>query len=128
MHYSRIIKIGVLLMILCFGGWKGFVFLEQNSCLDNGNVWDYDENRCREDCLAWNEINGCIKMTDEQIKLFKKCRHQPAGCISKDVFNSICLQNHLPLNQATGECDAEFTLDKCHKLGENWIYPKICNE
>ena len=128
MHYSRIIKIGVLLMILCFGGWKGFVFLEQNSCLDNGNVWDYDENRCREDCLAWNEINGCIKMTDEQIKLFKKCRHQPAGCISKDVFNNICLQNHLPLNQATGECDAEFTLDKCHKLGENWIYPKICNE
>ena len=126
MHYSRIIKIGILLIILCFCGWKCFVFLEQDSCLDSGNVWDYNENRCREDCLIWNKINGCIKMTEQQVQLFKKCHHEPAGCIPKDVFNSICLQNNLPLNQVTGECDAEFTLDKCHKLGTDWIYPESC--
>lgn len=126
MHYPRIIKIGVLLIILFFGCWEGFVFLEQDSCLDNGNVWDYKENRCREDCFAWNKINGCIKMTDEQVQLFKKCHHEPAGCIPDNVFNNICLQNHLPLNKVTGECDAEFTPDKCNKLGKEWIYPEVC--
>ena len=67
MHYSKVIKICIILAVLLFGGWKYFVFLEQNGCLDEGNVWDYNENRCREDCLAWNEINGCIKLTDEQM-------------------------------------------------------------
>lgn len=128
MHYSKVIKICIILAVLFLGGWKCFVFLAQNSCLDNGNVWDYNENRCREDCLAWNKINGCIKLTDDQIELFKKCRYKPAGCVAKEVFNEICLQNHLPLNQITGECDTEFTLDKCHKLGEDWIYPKSCEK
>lgn len=71
MHYSKVIKICIILAVLLFGGWKYFVFLEQNGCLDEGNVWDYNENRCREDCLAWNKINGCIKLTDEQVELFK---------------------------------------------------------
>lgn len=128
MHYSKVIKICIILAVLLFGSWKYFVFLEQNGCLDEGNVWDYNENRCREDCLAWNKINGCIKLTDDQIELFKKCRYKPAGCVAKEVFNEICLQNHLPLNQITGECDTEFTLDKCHKLGEDWIYPKSCEK
>lgn len=105
---------------------KCFVFLEQNSCLDSGNVWDYKENRCRDDCLMWNKINGCIKMTDEQVQLFEKCRNKPVGCISDDVFKRICLQNRLPFNLKTVECDAEFTIDKCHKLGPDWIYPKNC--
>ncbi len=126
MHYSKIIKICIILMALLFCAWKCFVFLAQNSCMDSGNVWDYKENRCREDCLAWNEVNGCIRLTDEQIKLFKKCRHQPASCVSEEVFEEICLNNNLPINKQTGECDAEFTLDKCYKLGENWVYPRIC--
>ncbi len=100
--------------------------MEQNSCLDNGNVWDYQENRCREDCLVWNKINGCIKMTAEQVKIFKDCRHKEVGCVSKKVFDEICLNNNMPLNKKTGECDTEFTLDKCYKLGENWIYPTTC--
>lgn len=128
MHYSKVIKICILLAVLLFGSWKYFVFLEQNSCLDEGNVWDYNENRCRGDCLAWNQINGCIKLTDDQIELFKKCRYKSAGCVAKEVFNEICLNNNLPLNKKTGECDTEFTLDKCHKLGEDWIYPKSCEK
>lgn len=128
MHYSKVIKICIILAVLLFGSWKYFVFLEQNGCLDEGNVWDYNENRCREDCLAWNKINGCIKLTDDQIELFKKCRYKSAGCVAKEVFNEICLNNNLPLNKKTGECDTEFTLDKCHKLGEDWIYPKRCEK
>lgn len=126
MQYLKAIKISVILVVLCLAGLNGFTFLKQNSCLDDGNVWDYKEKRCREDCLAWNEINGCIKLTEEQVKLFKKCRHQSAGCIDKEIFNEICLSNNLALNMKTGECDAEFTADKCYELGENWIYPKMC--
>ena len=49
MHYSKVIKICIILAVLLFGSWKCFVFLEQNGCLDEGNVWDYNENRCREE-------------------------------------------------------------------------------
>lgn len=126
MHYSKVTKICIILAVLFFAGHKCFIHLAQNSCLDDGNVWDYNENRCREDCLAWNKINGCIKLTEEQIKLFKKCRHQSAGCVAEEIFHEICLSNNLPLNTRTGECDVEFTPNKCHQLGKNWIYPKIC--
>lgn len=128
MHYLKVTKICVVLGVLVFMGYKFFIFFEQNSCLDIGDVWDYSENRCRGDCLVWNKINGCIKLTEEQIKLFKKCRHQSAGCVSKEIFSEICLNNNLPINMQTGECDAEFTPDKCYKLGKNWIYPKICDD
>ena len=46
-------------------------------------------------------------------------------CQAKEVFNEICLNNNLPLNKKTGECDTEFTLDKCHKLGNT--KPKPCD-
>jgi len=126
MFRSKTFKLCCLIIISCFAIWKIYIFLEQNSCLDNGNVWDYQENRCREDCLVWNKINGCVKMTTEQVKIFKDCRHKGVGCVSKKVFDEICLNNNMPLNKKTGECDTEFTLDKCYKLGENWIYPKTC--
>lgn len=126
MFYKKSIKFFILGSVLCLLVWKGHIFLKQDSCIDNGNVWDYQEKRCRKDCLAWNKINGCIKMTKEQIKLFDKCRYQPTDCVPKTVFNEICLNNKLSLNKETGECDMEFTIDKCHKLGEQWIYPDSC--
>jgi len=128
MWYRRTVKFSVFIAILCFLGWRVHIFLLQDSCLDFGNVWDDEENRCRDDCLVWNKINGCVKMTEEQVNLFRKCRYEPAGCIPESVFDDICLQNNLPLNKTTGECDAEFTPDKCHKLEGEWIYPEICNK
>ena len=104
------------------------IFLQQDTCLDGGNVWDYDENRCREDCLNWNKVNGCIKLNAQQVRLFNKCRNQLSNCISKKILEEICRQNNLPFNKQTGECYAEFTKNNCYKLGENWIYPKICEE
>ena len=128
MFHSKTLKICILFLILSFAAWKIHIFLKQDSCLDSGNVWDYNENRCRNDCWNWNKINGCIKLTEEQVKLFEKCRHKPQDCISKEVFNEICLNNNLSLNKITGECDTEFTVSKCNKLGNDWIYPAICYE
>ncbi|MBQ8466038.1 MAG: hypothetical protein IJ545_08535 [Alphaproteobacteria bacterium] len=128
MFHSKTFKLCCLIVIICFAIWKIYIFLEQDRCLDNGNVWDYQDNRCRDDCLTWNRINGCIKLTVEQIKLFKECRYKANNCVPRKVFDEICLNNNLPLNQKTGECDTEFTTDECNKLGEDWIYPVICNK
>ncbi len=29
------------------------------ACLDDGNVWDDDERKCRTDCWRWTKENGC---------------------------------------------------------------------
>ncbi len=125
---SKIFKYSLISCGLIFILWKAFGFLEQNGCLDDGNVWDYQEGRCRNDCLAWNSINGCIKMNAEQIKIFEDCRYKPTGCVPTKVFNEICLNNNLPINKKTGKCDIEFTVDKCNQLGNDWLYPDICKK
>lgn len=128
MFYSKTFTLCSLTVIVCLAIWKIYVFLEQNSCLDSGNIWDYQENRCREDCLSWNKINGCIKMTPEQVKIFRKCRHKASNCVSQKVFDEICLNNNMPLNKKTRECYTEFTQFQCYKLGNDWIYPAVCNK
>ncbi len=40
-------------------------YLEFETCLDFGNVWDYKEHRCRTDCLTWNAEQGCVPLTKE---------------------------------------------------------------
>ena len=32
-----------------------------DGCMDMGNVWDYDEHRCRADCWRWTPENKCEK-------------------------------------------------------------------
>ena len=128
MLYPKVAKIFFLVIIISFALWKLYIFLLQNSCLDLGNVWDYDNNICRDDCLAWNHLNGCIKITNDEIKLFKNCKHKVYNCISDDIYKAICLRNNLPQNKTTGECDMEFTIDKCNKLEGNWIYPEVCKQ
>lgn len=32
-----------------------------DGCMDIGNVWDYNEHRCRTDCWKWDEKLGCLK-------------------------------------------------------------------
>ena len=127
MFYSKIFKLCGWLIVLSLVVWKIYIFLAQDSCLDSGNVWDYDEGRCRDDCLRWDKVHGCIKMNDEQVALFKKCRYQPAGCVPRRVFDDICLNNNLAVNKITGECNMDFTDDQCHKLGDDWLYPSICH-
>ena len=33
-----------------------------DNCLDGGGVWDGMEKRCRDDCLTWNETEGCVPL------------------------------------------------------------------
>ena len=81
MFYSKIFKLCGWLIVLSLVVWKIYIFLAQDSCLDSGNVWDYDEGRCRDDCLRWDKFHGCIKMNDEQVALFKN-----VGINPPDVF------------------------------------------
>ncbi len=32
-----------------------------DGCMDLGNVWDYNEHRCRTDCWKWDNKLGCLK-------------------------------------------------------------------
>lgn len=40
-------------------------YLEFDNCLDMGNVWDYQEHRCRQDCLKWTAEQGCVPLSKE---------------------------------------------------------------
>jgi len=31
-------------------------------CFDHGKVWDGDLQKCRDDCLTWNEKEGCVPL------------------------------------------------------------------
>lgn len=126
MFSSKTFKVCLLIFILVFTLKKIHIFLEQDSCLDLGQVWDYSENRCRNDCLAITRNNGCIKMTIEQVKIFADCRHKQADCIPSKVFDEICLNNDLPMHKKTGNCDLEFSVDDCAKLNDEWTIPKRC--
>ena len=53
-------------------------FLAIDSCLDFGNVWDYEQNICREDCLRWTKEEGCVSLCkDDEIWDDEK------GCLKK---------------------------------------------
>lgn len=58
----------------------GYVFDEVGDCAENGKVWDYNEKRCRDDCLTWNEVNGCVYMDEEYRRLFRACADKTADC------------------------------------------------
>lgn len=43
-------------------------FLNIDSCLDRGYVWDYKQKICRDDCLTWNDKVECVPITEENIE------------------------------------------------------------
>jgi hypothetical protein len=54
-------------------------FLEIDFCLDTAHgVWDYDQKRCRQDCLKWTEREKCIPL-DADCAMYTDER----GCIPK---------------------------------------------
>lgn len=106
-------------------------FLKIDSCLDSGNVWDYNENRCRNDCLAWNKVNGCIYMDEEYRVVFDSCSDSSTVC-NEQKFDNLTKQlcdKYQGAWEIDGKyCDFEFTVDKCGKLKGNWQYPEICSQ
>ena len=60
---SFMIFIGIAVGVLFF------VFDRQGHCLSEENgVWDDDQKVCRQDCLTWNKRDGCVAITEENIK------------------------------------------------------------
>lgn len=107
----------------------GYFFDDAGHCLDGGGVWDYDEKRCREDCLTWNKVNGCIYIDEEYQRLFTACADKTAECDRKKLNlldKELCQKYHAPLNLEHGYCDFEFEPKDCFKLEGKWEYPGIC--
>lgn len=107
----------------------GFWFDDAGHCASDGKVWDGSEKRCREDCLTWNKINGCIYMDEEYRKLFWACADKTIDCDQKrlDLLNKeLCKKYNAPINLQYGYCDFEFEAKDCFKLEGNWEYPEIC--
>ena len=107
----------------------GYVFDEVGDCAENGKVWDYNEKRCRDDCLTWNEVNGCVYMDEEYRRLFRACADKTADCDREklDLLDKeLCKKYNAPLNLKYGYCDFGFEVKDCFKLEGEWEYPEIC--
>lgn len=50
-----------LISIICVIEYCDDTDKDISICHDDGGVWDYSENRCRFDCLTWNNIDGCVQ-------------------------------------------------------------------
>ena len=70
-------------------------WLSIDTCLDNGQIWDYQNNICRDDCLIWKKEFGCIKLTPEQTKLLKRCKNL-SNC--PDMIVNLTLYPKIVLN------------------------------
>ncbi len=82
-----------------------------DTCRDGGDVWDYDEDRCREDCLLWNDKYGCVQMTPEHVKVMKDCRRGRKPCdveLAKMYSEELCMKYSRRINPKTGHCTFEY--------------------
>lgn len=66
-HLLKIVGIGAALLILLIGLSVIIPYDEELGCLDDGGIWDGHNKQCRHDCAAWNEKEGCIPMTEENL-------------------------------------------------------------
>ena len=50
-----------LISIICVIEYCDDTDKDISICHDDSGVWDYNEHRCRFDCLTWNDTDGCVK-------------------------------------------------------------------
>lgn len=106
-NHKKLIKRTIFFIFL---GWLLYqidLWLSIDSCMDFGNVWDYAENRCRKDCLLWNEKYGCVQMPPEMIKLMDDCRHDIRNCNTELLAkyrDQLCAKYGAPKDPETGIC------------------------
>lgn len=124
--------LGLLILVLLLIGFVILFVLNPywlsiDTCLDEGKVWDYKQNVCREDCLIWQGEFGCIKLTEKQIEIFKNCGSSNI-CPSSQTYKEICHNNQKAWNSALQECKYNFRPEECFKLKGNWDYPSNCKQ
>ena len=116
--------VGITLIILfCVIVFAVLVYedLYTGSCYDSGNVWDYKEDRCRDDCVTFDNDGNCVALTPEEVKKFYE------SSLTDEEWLEICKRNQKPYNAKTLECDDKWTPKDCFKLEGDWVYPDICN-
>ena len=126
---QKFIKLLIWLILLSWLTFHLDHFLKIDSCLDSGNVWDYNENRCRSDCLAIIKSKGCIYMDKKFRQMFSACADRLPSCDRQkfETMRRILCKQYQGAWEIDGKyCDFEFTVDKCGKLKGNWQYPEIC--
>lgn len=85
-------------------------FLRDDTCRDGGGIWDYYEDRCRDDCLLWNDKYACVQMTPEHVKVMKDCRRDRKRCdveLAKIYSEELCMKYSKRINPKTGRCTFE---------------------
>lgn len=115
LYYFGVLTTVVLVIAIIVILYKEPYWFAIDSCFDTGGVWDYNERRCREDCLKWNEAYGCIKLTPEQVEIFKQCG-SVATCPSDKVYKEICQNNDKRWDDKRKECDFETPIEKTRNL------------
>lgn len=58
----------IIIYILAFCYISIFIFFymdKQGSCVSDGKVWDDSQKICRDDCLTWNEKDGCVPLVED---------------------------------------------------------------
>ena len=108
---KRAIIITIVSLILLWILGEIDFFLREDTCRDGGGVWDYDEDRCREDCLLWNDKYGCVQMTPEHVKVMKDCRRGRKPCdveLAKMYSEELCMKYSRRINPKTGHCTFEY--------------------
>jgi len=45
-----------------------YLFDNKAHCLDIGQIYDPVQKICRDDCLTWNDKEGCVPIIKENIK------------------------------------------------------------
>ena len=127
MKYVKYISWTIVIVFLLIQA-KGC--MEVDSCLDFGNVWDYDEKRCRSDCLAWIKGKGCIEMNEEFQKLFTACNEKTPQCDEKrlkELLFAACQKYQGAWSLAENLCYFDFESEECGKEPGKWIYPSVCD-
>ena len=65
--FSRILYLIGCLTVCIFSIVSLFPEGRDSTCADDGGVWDNEYQECRFDCEHWNERDGCILRSDEEL-------------------------------------------------------------
>lgn len=60
--------VGIAIVCTIIGVIVFLWFDDEMYCLDIGKIYDPEQKICRDDCLTWNKIEGCVPITKENIE------------------------------------------------------------
>lgn len=79
------VKILYFFAAIIFAVFIFFMMDKSGICADTGGVWDEHEQRCRDDCLTWNKVHGCIYIDEAYQELFVACAEKTSVCDAEEL-------------------------------------------